>query len=59
MMTAEAVAKKIADATAKRKRTLALTSEGKMTLFLNKFFPKLLDRIVYNHIAKEPNSPFK
>ncbi len=59
MMTADAVAKKIINATAKRKRTLVLTSEGKMTVFLNKFFPKMLDKMVYNHIAKEPNSPFK
>jgi dehydrogenase/reductase SDR family member 7B len=59
MMSAEAVAKKIAIAIAKRKRTLVLTSQGKMTVLLNKFIPGRLDKMVYNHIAKEPNSPFK
>jgi dehydrogenase/reductase SDR family member 7B len=59
MMSAEAVAEKIAMAIAKRKRTLILTSQGKMTVLLNKFIPGRLDKMVYNHIAKEPNSPFK
>jgi dehydrogenase/reductase SDR family member 7B len=59
MMSAEAVAEKIAIAIAKRKRTLVLTSQGKMTVLLNKFIPGRLDKMVYNHIAKEPNSPFK
>lgn len=59
MMSAEAVAAKIADAVKKRKRTLVLTSQGKMTVLLNKFVPGFLDKMVYNHIAKEPNSPFK
>lgn len=59
MMSAEEVADKIAFAIAKRKRTLILTSQGKMTVLLNKFIPGRLDKMVYNHIAKEPNSPFK
>lgn len=58
MMTSEEVAKRIAKAVDKRKRSLILTfTEGKLTVFLGKFFPKLLDKLTYNHMAKEPNSP--
>ncbi len=59
MMQPEAVAKKIANAVLKRKRDLILTSDGKLTVLLSKFFPSLLDKIVFNHMAKEPGSPFK
>jgi short-subunit dehydrogenase len=59
MMTAEDVARKIIRAIGKRKRSLILTfMEGKLTVFLNKFFPSLVDRLAYNHLAKEPDSPF-
>lgn len=59
LMPAETVAKKIADAIEKRKRTLVLTTQGKMTVLLNKFMPSFMDKMVYNHMAKEPDSPFK
>ncbi len=59
MMPAEAVAKHIIDAIQKRKRTLVLTRQGKLTVLLNKFLPALTDKLVYNHMAKEPDSPFK
>ena len=59
MMTAEEVANHIYKATVKRKRDLVLTSQGKMTVFLNKWFPKFMDKMVYNHMAKEADSPFK
>jgi len=60
MMSAEEVAMHMAIAIIKRKRTLILTFvEGKVTVFLKKFFPKLLDKLAYNHMAKEPDSPFK
>lgn len=59
LMPAETVAYKIANAIEKRKRTLILTTTGKMTVLLNKFFPSFMDKMVYNHMAKEPNSPFK
>lgn len=59
MMSAEACAGHIARAVQKRKRQLILTfTEGKLTVFLGKFFPALLDKLTYNHMAKEPNSPF-
>jgi dehydrogenase/reductase SDR family member 7B len=59
MMSAETVAHHIVDATIKRRRTLILTRQGKLTVLLNKFFPKLTDKLVYNHMAKEPDSPFR
>jgi short-subunit dehydrogenase len=59
MMSAEEVARHIRKAIEKRKATLTLTSQGKLTVILNKFFPRMMDRMVYNHMAKEPDSPFK
>jgi len=59
LMPAETVARKIAGAIEKRKRTLVLTTIGKMTVLINKFFPSWMDKMVYNHMAKEPDSPFK
>jgi short-subunit dehydrogenase len=60
MMSAETCASHIAEAVRKRKRELILTfMEGKFTVFLGKFFPSLLDRLIYNYMAKEPDSPLK
>ncbi|NCA76024.1 MAG: SDR family oxidoreductase [Alphaproteobacteria bacterium] len=59
LMTAESVAAHIIRAIEKRKDRIVLTTTGRMTVLLNKFFPKFMDRMVYNHMAKEPNSPFK
>lgn len=60
MMPASKVAACIRTAVDKRRRTLILTFvEGKFTVFLGKFFPSLLDKLAYSHMAKEPNSPFK
>lgn len=60
MMSAEECARHIVRAVEKRKREIILTFvEGKLTVFLGKFFPSLLDKLTYNHMAKEPNSPFK
>lgn len=58
MMSAEEVAGKIYLAVKNRKRDLILTPEGKLSVFLNKFFPSWMDKVVYNHMAKEPDSPF-
>ncbi len=59
MMTSDEVARIIADGVEKRKRTLIMTGQGKLTVFLSKFLPKLLDTLVYNTIAKERNSLLK
>ncbi|SFD95677.1 SDR family oxidoreductase [Thermophagus xiamenensis] len=60
MMSAEEVARHLAKAILKRKRTLILTFvEGKLTVFLSKWWPSLIEKLSYYHMAKEPNSPFK
>lgn len=59
MMTAEQVAQYILKGVTKRKRDLVLTRQGKLAVFLNKWMPGIMDNIVYNHMAKEKDSPFK
>lgn len=59
MMSAEEVAGHIYRAILNRKRSLILTLEGKLTIFLKKIAPGILDKLVYQHFAKEPDSPFK
>lgn len=59
LMSAEAVANAIAKAIFKRKRTLVLTGQGKLTVLLSKLAPGLLDKLVYNHFKKEPGSPLQ
>lgn len=59
MMTAEECAKHIYTATVKRKRTLILTSQGRLAVWLNKLLPGLADKMVYNVMAKEANSPIR
>lgn len=46
LMDADTCAKIIIDAIAKRKRTVVMTFQGKQTVFLNKFFPALADKLV-------------
>ena len=58
MMSAEKVAQKIATAIQKRKNSIVLTSQGKLVVFLNKFFPNLVDRLVFKSLSKEKKSPF-
>lgn len=59
LMQPKEVARQICDGIEKRKHRLTMTAMGKMTVLLNKFFPKFMDKMVYNHMAKEPDSPFK
>lgn len=60
MMSAEECAAHIYKAVQKRKRELVLTfAEGKLTVFLSKFFPRFIDKMSYKMFAREPDSPFK
>jgi short-subunit dehydrogenase len=59
MMSAEEVAEKTYRALQKGKRDLVLTTEGKLAVTLNKFIPGIVDKLVYNKMAKEKDSPFK
>ena len=59
MMTSEAVAEIIADGIANRKRTLIMTGQGKLAVWMNKLFPKFTDRKVFELFAKEKNPLIK
>lgn len=52
LMTAEECAQHIINAIEKRKRTLVLTFTGKRTVFMNKFFAGLTDRLTRNFFYK-------
>ena len=47
MMKAETVARLTAEAIEKRERTVVMTFTGKRTVFMNRFFPSLADKLVY------------
>ncbi len=53
MMTAEKCAEHILKAIQKKKRTLVLTFIGKRTVFMQKFFPKLADKLTYKFFFKD------
>ncbi|WP_443940037.1 SDR family oxidoreductase [Pedobacter sp. MW01-1-1] len=59
MMTAEEVAVIIADGIEKRKRTLVMTGQGKLAVWMNKLFPSFVDKKVYELFAKEKNPLLK
>jgi hypothetical protein len=59
MMSAEECARYIYKATVQRKRTLVLTTQGKLAVFLNKWLPGLADKMVYRVMAKETNAPIR
>jgi short-subunit dehydrogenase len=53
MMSSDECAAHILQAVKKRKRTLVLTFTGKRTIFMNKFFPSLTDKMVRNFFFKD------
>lgn len=59
MMSADEVAKIIADGIQSRARTLIMTGQGKLTVTLSKLLPALLDKLVYNVFAKEKDPLLK
>lgn len=59
MMSAEECADHILQAVKDRKRELILTTQGKLTVFVNKWLSGLADKLVYNTLAKEKDSPLK
>lgn len=59
LMSAEAVAEQIIKAVSARKRTRVMTLEGKLAVWINKLFPSLADKLIYNHFKREPGSPLK
>jgi NAD(P)-dependent dehydrogenase (short-subunit alcohol dehydrogenase family) len=59
LMTPETCAAIILDGIAARKRSIVMTGQGKLTVWINKLFPGLADKLVYNHFLREPESPLK
>lgn len=57
LMTADEVALRIMKSISQKRRTLVMTSQGKLTVFMNKWFPSLVDKLIFNFFAKEPGSP--
>ena len=58
MMSPEKVAYRIAKAVDRKQAELILTfKEGKLSVFLKKTFPRLLDKLTYDFLAKESDSP--
>ncbi len=55
MMSAEEVAARISDGILKRKRTLIMTRQGKLAVWMNKLFPAFTDKKVFELFAKEKN----
>jgi len=58
MMSPAKVARIIAKGVQKRKRLIIMTGEGKLTVFIRRLAPKLIDKITYRVMAREPDSPF-
>ena len=59
LMSAEKCASIILKGIEKRKRTIIMSTQGKLTVWINKFFPSFVDKHVYTHFANEPDSPLK
>jgi short-subunit dehydrogenase len=53
MMSAEICAGLIYKAVRRRRKHLVLTTQGKLTVWMNKWFPGFMDQMVYDHMAKE------
>jgi short-subunit dehydrogenase len=59
MMSPEEVAEQVVNGIAAGKRTLVMTGQGKLTVWMNKLLPALADNLVYKHFSKEKNALIK
>jgi short-subunit dehydrogenase len=59
MMSPDVVAQHIIKGIRKRKAQVVLTLQGKAVVWINKFFPRFVDRMEYKVMSKEPDSPLK
>lgn len=57
LMSADECATRILNAIEARKRTIVMSAQGKLTVWLNKLFPAFTDKQVYKHFLHEPDSP--
>ncbi|MFN0292009.1 SDR family oxidoreductase [Pedobacter helvus] len=59
MMSAEEVAVRICDGIEQRRRTLIMTRQGKLAVWVNKLFPAFADKKVFDLFTKEKNPLIK
>ena len=59
MMSAEEVAVRICDGIEQRRRTLIMTLQGKLAVWVNKLFPAFADKKVFDLFTKEKNPLIK
>jgi short-subunit dehydrogenase len=59
MMSPEELAKRIVKGIKNNKRYLATSYEGKFTPVVSLIFPRLVDKIYYSYMKREPNSPLE
>lgn len=59
LMTAEECAQRIIAGIEQKKRTIVMTRQGNLAVWLNKLLPGLADKMVYKHFLNEPESPLK
>lgn len=59
LMSAETCASVIMAGILSRKRSIVMTGQGKLTVWLNKLFPGLTDKLVFKHFLSEADSPLK
>ncbi|GIV23996.1 MAG: short chain dehydrogenase [Bacteroidia bacterium] len=57
LMSAEEVAQRIYQAMVRRRKYLVLTTQGRLTVWLSRLWPGLLDGLVYRHFKNEADSP--
>ena len=59
LMSAEAVAEKMARALRHRRSEVILTPLGRATVLMHRLLPRFTDKLTRKFIAREANSPFK
>jgi short-subunit dehydrogenase len=59
LMSAEACARIILSSIVKRKRSVIMTFTGKKTVFFNRFFPKLADKLTYKYFFSKAGELLK
>jgi short-subunit dehydrogenase len=58
-MSANEVAQKLLKAVVKRKSYMILSSTALLSFWLNKFFPAWVDKLVFDHVFNEKDSPLR
>jgi dehydrogenase/reductase SDR family member 7B len=59
LMPAEQVADIIYQAALRRRRTVTMTTQGRLLVFLHKWLPGMADKMIWKHYAKEPGLNLK